>query len=565
MAKKQQKSIQNIVTLSPQAVSALGLSQQPFTDNILSAEAIFTHAALTKLKDTIKHHLQTSDLLLIIEGEYGSGKTTFFRQLMQDEFPGVFLMPLQAEATDTLTQIQQKMSIHLKEQGEANYLDDNLKNLQVFDQTPVLMIDDAHVLSDTTLQEIIRYRQQLLSEKELAIKILLFANRGMATTIEKITDLQHNQLFVQGMPPLSGEQIQSFISHRLAIAGAQQPPLIDEKLIQAIYRKSAGRPLQVMQQATSVLEKLSKKSKHSISLGLSAGPVRLLAGLAVLATVAIAGYFLLMPQEQPLSTGTRQPTPPLPPPITAPSEQPEPAQPPASSPLEPAAITETTDSEPAATDTASMDADQAPLEDDQQLTTDQPPELIDSAEPAPKQAVQADAVLDQPVIDQPAAEPQAPQPAEIPPEVAPPPSTAVAAVAAVDSRTQAYSQPVNISASPAPAPTSKPLDPALQTLQQLGIKDSNWLQQQPPDTWTLQILGAREPATLANFVKQHQLGNNTAWYTTDLKGRPWYVLVHGFYSDREAARQSIQWLPASIQQARPWAKSLASVQQSIHR
>jgi DamX protein len=470
---------------------------------------------------------------------------------MQDDVPNVFLMPIQAEATDTLAQIQQKLSIHLKDQGDANHLDDNLKNLQVFDQTPVLMIDDAHVLSDTTLQEIIRYRQQLLSDKELGIKILLFANRGMASTIEQISDLQHSQLFVQEMPALSSKQIPSFIGHRLAMAGAQQPPLLDDRLVQAIYKKSAGRPLQVMQQATAVLEKLGRQRKASFKLALPGKSGRLFGALTVLAGIAIAGYFLLLaPQQvdplslQPSSSGP----PPLAPQIKIPIQQP-PAGP------------ETAMDMPGSTDP------QAGTEGQEQATSELPVELPTPGTrplPAPADTDPVEHPASKPpapVVDEPVAveEPVAAPPAEAKRDTMNPPPAQPAPPPAVEST------PAKIPAAAPPAGTRPPLDPALQTLEQLGIKDRNWLLQQDSRHWTLQVLGAREPVTLARFAKQYQLGENTAWYTTDLKGEPWYVLVHRVYTDKDVARQSIQRLPAGMQQSRPWVKSVASVQQAIRQ
>ena len=160
------------LNLSSEAMSYLGLSQQPFSSAVLTDEAIFSDASLEQIIETTKHHLQFSDLLLLIEGEYGSGKTTLFRQLFKHDIDNLFLISVSASATDTLTQIQQSISNQLKDQGDANHLDANLKHLQSFDQTPVLVIDDAHVLSDNSLQEILLYQKQLLNEQQLTLKII---------------------------------------------------------------------------------------------------------------------------------------------------------------------------------------------------------------------------------------------------------------------------------------------------------------------------------------------------------------------------------------------------------
>ncbi len=528
----------------------LGLSQQPFSNGILAAGAIYNHVSLTQLKDTIKHHVQFSDLILLIEGNFGSGKTTLFRLLMQEQVTNTFLMPLQAEATDTLTQLQQKMSIHLKDQGDANYLDDNLKNLQVFDQTPVLMIDDAHTLSDTTLQELIRYRQQLLLEKELQLKILLFANKGMANTLEQVSDLQHSQMFVQDMPVLNAKQIQPFIHHKLALAGATQPPVLEDKTIQTIYKKSAGNPLQVMAQAVVVLEKLSKRRSWNLKPALPGGKASgLFIALLFLALLGISGYFLLQSQAPEPSLRQQAVAPPpkiaptTPTPVTEPVAATVPEMPAAEPVLTPP---------PAALETTPVNETEEPA-------------LSSLADNGDSGALPETAALPPPPTEEP-AEKNIPAPEKAPKTAdaeSQPPPVEIAVKPKPPQNKPALSKP-EPEKTPAPQPQPAPTgDPSFNALAAMGIHDAEWLKQQDPNHWTMQILGARDPDTLVRFAKRHQLGDDTAWYRTDLKGQSWYVLVHRMYTDRDIARQSIARLPAGLRKSQPWVKSIASIHKAI--
>ncbi|HED35200.1 MAG TPA: hypothetical protein ENJ08_13470, partial [Gammaproteobacteria bacterium] len=158
MASKNIPHINLSSDLSTQTIEHLGLSKQPFASEILSDKSFFNTQALSKISDSLIHQVQFSELLLIIEGPHGSGKTSLFRQFIQSDISNTKILSMQAEATDTLVQIQQKMSIHLQDLGDANHLDENLKSLKMFDQTPLVVIDSAHVLSDTTLQKIFRYQ-----------------------------------------------------------------------------------------------------------------------------------------------------------------------------------------------------------------------------------------------------------------------------------------------------------------------------------------------------------------------------------------------------------------------
>lgn len=546
MAKTPQQATQNI-SLSQPALEFLGLSQQPFTPSILSPDAIYNHAALTQLKDTVKHHLQFSNLMLVIEGNYGSGKTTFFRQLMQEQIPNTFLMPQQAEATDTLAQVQQKMSIHLKEQGDANQLDENLKNMQMFDQTPVLMIDDAHMLSDTTLQELIRYIKQLQVEQEITLKLLLFANKGMAATIKHVSDVQQSEMFVHDLPALSEKQIQSFIHHRLSNAGASNPlPVLDEKVVQNISSRTSGNPLQVMGLAVNSFEKMAKKQPtgNTLAIGKSA---RLLGLILALAAAGAAAYLFLFSggESDALVSAPPRPKPviaPQQPPVVAPpaqQTQPVEAEPepmPVPEVIEPGTHTEPTTPEPT-TDTLETPPEE-PAEDSNLLPNMAPADPESMSEPTPP------------------PEPARPETPPVPP--APAPAPVVKSGKQPGFNIQPSRQPAAESAAePAPA------DPALSELTGLGLRDSQWLKQQNPNQWTLQILGARDPDTLIKFARQHRLGAETAWYRTDLKGLPWYVLVHRLYPTRDIARQAVGRLPVELQKGRPWVKSLSAVQKAI--
>lgn len=539
---------QNPLVLSHQAMLTLGLKKQPFTETILAVESVFSDAVFEQFIETLKHHLQFSDLLLVVEGNFGSGKTTLYRRLIQDEFANLYVLPLQAEATDTLVQLQQKISIHLKEQGNANYIDDNLKHLQVFDQQPVVLIDDAHVLSDTTIQELLRYQKQLEAEKEVNLKILLFANKGMSQTLEKISDLQHNQLYVQDMPALTTKQINNFINHKLKHAGYSDAGFLSDEQLKSILIKSKGLPTEVMKQAVIEIEKwVKQQSRKQFKLKLSKPAI-----VALVLIIVIAGsgaiFFSLQsfmndqladvskPIPLPLSPQTKN-IPTIEPPVADSELQVDKPEPDAlvETPVEPQPESETI---PDITTTS-----------------------IESQEPEPQPETAASSL---PVAEEIVSE--TPPVMTVEPVIAEPAKPAMPLVAPVAEK------PAEPAKAPEPAQPEKPKvvattqisDPALQRLSQLGVKDPAWLKAQNPANWTLQILGARDPQTLVNFINQHKLNtDDTAWYVTDLKGQPWYVLLYRFYTDQNIARQSIARLPAEVQQGSPWVKSIGAVQKAI--
>lgn len=556
MAKQTHPKSQDNLLLKPQTLEFLGLEQQPFTTSILSEEAIYSDPVLAKLFGTLKHHLEFSELILIVEGPLGSGKTTLFRRMFQIQSPSLFLLPIQAEATDTLVQIQQKMSIHLQDQGDANYLDDNLKRLSVFDQMPALIIDDAHLLSDTTLQELLRYKQQLADDKDVQLKLLLLANPGMANTLEQISNLDHSQLYVQSMPAFTPKQIQAFINHRLKQAGVTEHVPLDDKQLDMIVKKTAGTPSAIMAQATTVLDVIARNKSNRPNLQLTR-PICLLIILTLVTLVGLASYFFLFtetPQQPQITPALTEPSP-------APTLQ-------APAPVE--HVEEFTTAEgdiqihdqpqDIATITGTL-ADNSATED---LITDTTPPVADNdklnaSENMPEEMIASPVadVVTEPVI--PEAINMAPAPIE-PPVAAEP----IAEPAQPLRPSIKAPSPKPAEKAPVPTPAATTLSPALQQLEAMGLKNPAWLKQQSPDRWTLQVLGARDPETLIKFARQHRLGADSAWFITDLNGKPWYVLVHRLYGNRDIARNAISRLPAGLRQARPWVKSLQSIHKSMH-
>ena len=538
--------------LDAQIMSFLGISQQPFTSSILTGDDIYSDATRDQMIATLRHHMQFSDLVLVVEGEQGSGKTTLFRQLIQNNLPNLFLISILAEATDTLSQLQQKMVAHLKGQGSANYLDQDLKNLQVFDQFPIAIIDDAHVLSDTTLQELIRYRSQLKHDKETNLKILLLANPGMAATLEDISDLQHNQLYVQQMPTLTPKQIQAFLDHRLNKAGYRGDVLLPPETIQQIHKKSQGKPGQVMAMAALMIEKHVRNFNQSGGTFLN----KFLGVASTLLLLAIGIYFWSTHTATVVpDVAIMQPAPEVGAAITDELEVLS---------EKGLAITESetntsvadslTSNDPAATtlDVTDTSAKPAAL----------PPD-VSSSGIAPPASVPVTAAADTtaPINNTAAAAAATPAPAPAPGIVTKKSVAETRAIPSPPLEPKPALPPV-VEAKPLPAekPNILPAPPELATL---GLKDSEWLRAQNPAHWTLQLLGARDTHTLVKYVREHKLSEDCAWYATQLNGKPWYVLVYRFYTNADSARKGLDLLPAAMQQGQPWVKSMAAIQKDL--
>jgi len=535
-------------SLNQDSLDYLKINKQPFAADILTQETFFSFPALDKIIENLLHQVQFSDLLLIIEGPYGSGKTSLFRNLILRDIENTKSLPILAEATDTLVQIQQKISEHLQDLGDTNHLDDNLKNLESFSQTPLIIIDNCHVLSDTTLQELIRYKDQLKNDHEINLKFILFANNGISNTLQNITALDSNQMYVQSMPAYREALTAEFISHKLKKADYNGDILLNENELQLIDKKSQHTPLSIMHTASDIIEKNIVRSLNPPKPLWIKG----LIGFVILTIAALVGsvYFGILDIDK-LLTDTEQSA-------------------------DASAIINKQVS------TTNIKETSLPVSEIANETKNTKPNIIalDNTEP------------DQPITLAITNKTNTSLADNINKPITPtlPPSenkneelTKKSVTSEVESKPLLPASSPNIETLPEKAlstpekeiPTkviassntviekTKPIHPALEQLNSMGLHDADWLLKQKNTDWTLQLLGAREAETLLIFSRQHSLTNNAAWYKTWLKGKPYYVLVYGNYANRDLARDAIITLPEKLRSIKPWAKSIKSVQQSI--
>lgn len=81
----------------------------------------------------------------------------------------------------------------------------------------------------------------------------------------------------------------------------------------------------------------------------------------------------------------------------------------------------------------------------------------------------------------------------------------------------------------------------------------------------LQLLGTRSEQSAKQFVQQHSHSGSMFYLPLSLKGDPWYVVVMGDYSSRDAAILARNALPAVLQRQKPWLRSVEGVQAEIQK
>jgi DamX protein len=84
-------------------------------------------------------------------------------------------------------------------------------------------------------------------------------------------------------------------------------------------------------------------------------------------------------------------------------------------------------------------------------------------------------------------------------------------------------------------------------------------------SYTVQIVGASSESNIQAFVATAQLSTAAGYFETRLNGKPWYVVIAGNFSNKEAAAVFLSALPYSAKASGPWVRSLSDIQSDIQK
>ena len=492
------------------------------------------------------HHLaRYSQLLLVVTGPQGSGKTLLRQALVastnKQSVQSVVVSARGAsDAAGVLRQVAQALNVA---QAEMQAILSQIVQLALTGQEVYLLVDDAEQLGESALEALLGLAD---GTPEGRPHVFLFGEASLIDRLEQLcadAESEGERFHVIELAPYTEDETREYLEQRLEGAG-QGIELFTAEQITDIHEHSNGWPGAINQVARdSMIEAMiasrSAVKRPSVGFKMPKKYVLALGGVVVagvLAAVLIPGRGgnTSAPATQPanaqaqLPLGQGQPaaqqsnnggpaiefagnSQPMPLPLVGNS------QPVMRGPLAEAA------------GSGDGDDDGVPVS-----SIERPPTVTTTAPPAGAAAGPAAA---------PAA-PAAPRSSITPPPVAAKPAPAPAAAPA---------------AKPAPAPTqvatAKPAPAAK------PAAGGSWYSSQAPGRYVVQILGTSSETTAQAFVAEQ--GGEYRYFKKTLQGKPLYVITYGNFNDRAAALAAIKVLPAKVQAGKPWPRTVASIQQEL--
>ena len=94
-------------------------------------------------------------------------------------------------------------------------------------------------------------------------------------------------------------------------------------------------------------------------------------------------------------------------------------------------------------------------------------------------------------------------------------------------------------------------------------KDINWLVNQEPEKYVLQLISAIKEETIKNYLEFFDNDDQIIGFSAPVYGKKRYILVYGLYDDSDLARAEIEKLPQKAREIKPWVRTVKSIKELL--
>jgi general secretion pathway protein A len=230
-----------------------GLKENPFNLSPDPRYLFFSHQHREALNYLI-YGITEKKGFIVITGGIGTGKTTISRTLLanlDDSIESALIFNSAITDMELLETIHQEMHIPLngQEKTKKRYIDtlnDFLLMSFAAGKNVVLLIDEAQNLSHEVLEQL-RMLSNLETEREKLLQIILIGQPELQDLLMSPSLKQLNERITvrYDLKPLDRKSVQSYIRHRLAVAGGGGNVTFSMSACRLIYWYSKGIPRRI--------------------------------------------------------------------------------------------------------------------------------------------------------------------------------------------------------------------------------------------------------------------------------------------------------------------------------
>lgn len=246
--------------LDGSALSALGLSGQPFHDHAPAGD-LFADAAIEMQVNALAQQLRSGEMIPLLKGERGAGKTSQLIQLMGrtgEEFH-YFVVRGRDGATAERTIIDMLRLLVARVPDDTGTcfreLARQLRSLVADGSPAALVVDDADTMPDRELNRLLAARDRLDSALGGRFRLLLAVQPEFELRMEQLTSSHLDAGRVSGISvrPLQRPRIGPYLEHRLRAAGLRGAMPLDDDDLDRIAEAAGTLPRKVEAAAAALL------------------------------------------------------------------------------------------------------------------------------------------------------------------------------------------------------------------------------------------------------------------------------------------------------------------------
>lgn len=226
------------------------LSEKPFL-NTPNPKFLYRSAqheeALGRLIYTIQERLGAA----LLTGAFGCGKTvvaqTVMGSLRGEKYRTAYVSNPRLDDVDLLRMIAHHLGSESPPTRKAdvlNALQDTLMNNMRNGKETVVIIDEAHAITDEGVFEEIRLLLNFQLEDRFLLTLLLLGQPELKQKIDRNIQLEQRINIKCHLDRLGEEDTGGYIAHRLDVAGRAQP-IFTDKAIDSIFGYSGGIPRRI--------------------------------------------------------------------------------------------------------------------------------------------------------------------------------------------------------------------------------------------------------------------------------------------------------------------------------
>src|SRR5438552_7514356 len=226
------------------------LTEPPF-DNTPNAKFFYLspehEEALVRLVYTVRHRKGCG----MLTGEYGCGKTTLSRALIQrleaERYEIGLLTNPSWTAIDFLREMLYQLGVETEEKRKPELMhllnDLFFRNFQAGRDT-VVIVDEAQLIDDDAVFEELRLLLNFQTDERFLVTLLLIGSPELAVKVRRLKHLDQRIAIRYHLNTLDDAHSAAYIAHRLQMAG-QSRPIFTEAAVKLIFDFTRGTPREI--------------------------------------------------------------------------------------------------------------------------------------------------------------------------------------------------------------------------------------------------------------------------------------------------------------------------------